>query len=84
MLEQNLQDIITGRSTEHDMEYSGIGRNGKAGMDILPRGQVVNDADGKPEFLIGRITDIGKKSKIDGVTGLYREPFPEEPASENV
>lgn len=48
------------------------------------RGQVVNDADGKPEFLIGRITDIGKKSKIDGVTGLYREPFLEEPASENV
>lgn len=72
MLEQNLQDIITGRSTEHDMEYRWVGRNGKP-VWISCRGQVVNDADGKPEFLIGRITDIGKKSKIDGVTGLYRE-----------
>ena len=72
MLEQNLQDIITGQSTEHDMEYRWVGRNGKP-VWISCRGQVVNDADGKPEFLIGRITDIGKKSKIDGVTGLYRE-----------
>ena len=74
MLEQNLQDIITGRSTEHDMEYRWIGRDGKP-VWISCRGQVVNDADGKPEFLIGRITDIGKKSKIDGVTGLYREHY---------
>ena len=78
MLEQNLQDIITGRSTEHDMEYRWVGRNGKP-VWISCRGQVVNDADGKPEFLIGRITDIGKVYRMGGdemailVPGIFHE-----------
>lgn len=72
MLEENLNQIISGRSKEHDMEYRWVGRDGKP-VWISCRGQVVEDSDGKPAFLIGRISDIGKKSKIDGVTGLYRE-----------
>lgn len=72
LLEANLNEIITGQSKEHDMEYRWVGRNGKP-VWISCRGQVVEDSDGKPAFLIGRISDIGKKSKIDGVTGLYRE-----------
>ena len=72
LLAQNLEQIISGKSKEHDMEYRWVGRDGKP-VWISCRGQVVEDSEGKPAFLIGRISDIGKKSKIDGVTGLYRE-----------
>lgn len=72
LLVANLNQIITGQSKEHDMEYRWVGRDGKP-VWISCRGQVVEDSDGKPAFLVGRISDIGKKSKIDGVTGLYRE-----------
>ena len=72
LLVADLNQIITGQSKEHDMEYRWVGRDGKP-VWISCRGQVVEDSDGKPAFLVGRISDIGKKSKIDGVTGLYRE-----------
>lgn len=72
LLAADLHRIISGQSKEHDMEYRWVGRDGKP-VWISCRGQVVEDSDGKPAFLVGRISDIGKKCKIDRVTGLYRE-----------
>ncbi len=72
VLEEDLNRIISGNSKEHNLEYRWVGKDGKP-VWISCRGQVVDDEDGNPLFLIGRISDIGRKSKIDGITGLYRE-----------
>lgn len=71
-LAADLEKIKNGTSTVHNMEYRWMGRRGKP-IWISCRGQVVQDGYGQAAFLIGRITEIGRKSKIDSVTGLYRD-----------
>ncbi len=72
MLNNNIQDIIDGKSNEHDLEYRWINKSGNP-VWISCRGQVVRDLDGRARYLIGRISELGRKNKIDNITGLYRE-----------
>ncbi|MCI8751268.1 MAG: EAL domain-containing protein [Lachnospiraceae bacterium] len=72
MLNNNIQDIIDGKSNEHDLEYRWINKSGNP-VWISCRGQVVRDLDGRVRYLIGRISELGRKNKIDNITGLYRE-----------
>lgn len=72
LLAANLNDIKKGYSTVHDMEYRWLGRDGRP-VWISCRGQVVKNGQGQAAYLIGRVSEIGRKSKMDGVTGLYRE-----------
>ena len=72
MLEQNIAGIRAKTIKEHDLEYRWIGKDGYP-VWISCRGQVTLDADGEVRYLVGRITELGKKNPIDSVTGLYRE-----------
>lgn len=72
LLLEDLDRIKSGQSLVHDMEYRWLGHDGRP-VWINCRGRVVQDEQGCAVYLLGRITEIAKKNKIDGVTGLYRE-----------
>lgn len=72
MLSDNLEKIKAGEIDEHDLEYKWINKDGDP-VWISCRGQVIRNGQGKAHFLVGRISELGRKNKIDNVTGLYRE-----------
>lgn len=72
LLEEELNALVKGEKIEHNMEYRWQAKEGRP-IWISCRGRVINGEDGKPAYLIGRISEIGRQSKVDGVTGLYRE-----------
>ena len=72
LLQEDLREIASGEKTEHNLEYRWLNWD-KHSVWISCRGQVVVDEQKKPRFLVGRIMEIDKKGKIDGITGLYRE-----------
>ena len=72
MLSDNLEKIKAGESDCHDLEYKWINKDGEP-VWISCRGQVIRNGQGKAHFLVGRISELGRKNKIDNVTGLYRE-----------
>ncbi len=72
MLKKDLNALSEGEKIDHDMEYRWLSKDGRP-IWISCRGRVINDEEGMPAYLIGRISEIGRQSKVDGVTGLYRE-----------
>lgn len=72
LLLNDLEKIRSGKTTVHNLEYRWLGKDRRP-VWINCRGRAVQDEQGETAYLIGRITEIAKKSKIDGVTGLYRE-----------
>lgn len=54
------------------MHYRWLDREGHP-VWINCRGRVLNDADGRPHFLVGCINEIGQKQKADNVSGLLGE-----------
>ena len=72
LLQKDLEMLKVGKSKVHNLEYRWLGKDGKP-IWISCRGQVVSDDEGNAICLIGRISEIARKSKVDGVTGLYRE-----------
>lgn len=73
-LTENLAQIRSGESQEHDLEYRWVDKNGKI-VWISCRGVVIQDTTKEEEtkLLIGRVTEIGSKRKADNVTGLFAE-----------
>lgn len=72
LLQEDLQALKDGEREVHNLEYRWLGVDGRP-VWISCRGQIVKNEQGQATLLIGRISEIGRKSKIDGVTGLYRE-----------
>lgn len=72
MLEQNIEGLKNRTIAEHDLEYRWLGKEGYP-IWISCRGQVVLGAAGNVRYLVGRITELGRKNPLDNVTGLYRE-----------
>jgi len=72
MLKNDLEAIKEQRQCEHNLEYRWLDKRGNP-IWINCRGKVVLDDNGKPQYLVGRIGELGKQSKIDNVTSLYRE-----------
>ena len=72
LLRDNLQGIIDGTVREHNLEYRWLGRNGHS-IWISCRGQVVYDQNDHAKYMVGRITELGRRNMIDNTTGLYRE-----------
>ena len=70
MLMEDLQEGINGRRKEHNLEYRWKTVDGTY-VAINCRGQYVISHGIK--YLIGRISEIGKQSRFDNNTGLYRE-----------
>lgn len=69
---KNLELVRTGMIEQHDLEYRWLNKNGNP-VWISSRGQVIFNDDGKAQYLVGRISELGRKNKIDNITGLYRE-----------
>ncbi|WP_180326578.1 EAL domain-containing protein [Raoultibacter phocaeensis] len=67
-LESN-QEIADGRTTSHCVEYRAINRRGEW-VWLRCRGHLILDSAGAPELFAGIITNLGKKEKIDHLTGL--------------
>ena len=72
MLSDNLGMIKAGKSNGHDLEYKWLNKNGNP-VWISCRGQVIRNEQGEAHFLVGRVSELGRKNKIDNITGLYRE-----------
>ena len=71
-LDDEFRRIMSGEIIFHNMHYRWLDRAGKP-VWINCRGRVLNDADGKPHFLVGCINEIGQKQKADNVSGLLGE-----------
>ena len=71
-LDDEFRRIMSGEIVFHNMHYRWLDRAGKP-VWINCRGRVLNDADGKPQFLVGCINEIGQKQKADNVSGLLGE-----------
>lgn len=71
-LDDEYRRIVSGEIVFHNMHYRWLDRAGKP-VWINCRGRVLNDADGKPHFLVGCINEIGQKQKADNVSGLLGE-----------
>lgn len=71
-LDDEFRRIMSGEIVFHNMHYRWLDRIGKP-VWINCRGRVLNDADGKPHFLVGCINEIGQKQKADNVSGLLGE-----------
>ena len=72
LLMEELKQVAKGEKNVHNLQYRWLDKNGKA-VWIDCRGIVLYDEEGKPEFLIGCINEIGKKPKADNVSGLLGE-----------
>lgn len=72
ILNNNMNLIKTGVLNEHDLEYRWLNKSGNP-IWVSCRGQVILNEDGKAHYLVGRISELGRKNKIDNITGLYRE-----------
>ena len=71
-LDDEFRRIMSGEIVFHNMHYRWLDRAGPP-VWINCRGRVLNDADGKPHFLVGCINEIGQKQKADNVSGLLGE-----------
>ncbi|MGN1145323.1 MAG: EAL domain-containing protein [Acetatifactor sp.] len=72
ILMEDLEQIQRNERSFHNLEYRWLTREGKP-VWINCRGQVIRDEQGKPEFLIGCINEIGRSQKADNISGLRRE-----------
>ncbi len=71
LLADNIRDVKEGILKEHDLEYRWLDKHDNI-VWISCRGQVIRE-DGQIRYLVGRVTELGRKNKIDNLTGLYRE-----------
>ena len=69
LLINDLEEIKACKKTTHDLQYRWMDKEGQP-VWINCRGRVLQDPDGKPDYLIGCINEIGRKQKADNVSGL--------------
>lgn len=69
MLKKDLDDVITGKKTEHNLRYRWLGKDGSP-IWINCRGHVISNSSGMPYLLIGCINEIGRRQTADNVSGL--------------
>lgn len=70
-LESN-QEIADGRVTTHCVEYRARNRDGEW-VWVRCRGHLEFDKQGEPELFAGFITNLGKRNRIDHLTGLFNK-----------
>lgn len=69
---ENLQEIMDGKQTVHNMEYRLIDKQGKV-VWISCRGTVQKNSEGKPFAFIGRVSDTIFRYKVDELTGFFNK-----------
>lgn len=70
-LESN-QEITDGRTDRHCVEYRAKNARGEW-VWLRCRGHLERDAQGEPVLFAGFITNLGKKNRIDPLTGLFNK-----------
>lgn len=69
-LKADLNLIMQGKKTVHDMEYRLMDRDGNF-IWISCRGTVTKASEDHPAFMIGRISDMALRHKVDALTGMF-------------
>lgn len=70
-LNADLERIARYGQAFHNLQYRWLGKDGKP-IWINCRGRVLFDREGKAEYLVGCINEIGVKQKADNVSGLLK------------
>lgn len=68
----DLNDLISGKTNVHFQEYRILDKNNHY-VWLRCRGHVESDENGVPFLFAGIITNLGKQSKIDSLTGLFNK-----------
>lgn len=72
LLMDDIEQLMNREKDFHNLQYRWMDKEGKP-VWINCRGRILCDEDGKPEFLVGCVNEIGVKQKADNVSGLLRE-----------
>ncbi len=72
LLREDLARIFHNEKSDHDLDYRWIDREGNP-VWINCRGQVIRNDQGKPQFLLGCINEIGQQQRADNKSGAMRE-----------
>ncbi|MGN0342778.1 MAG: EAL domain-containing protein [Roseburia sp.] len=67
-LTEDLMQVSSGKKTEHNLNYRWISLDGKP-VWINCRGRLIQK-NGRPQYLIGCINEIGRMQKADNISGL--------------
>lgn len=70
-LESN-QEVADGNTQNHHVEYRAMNRKGDW-VWLRCRGYMIKDGNGKPDLFAGIVTNLGKKNRIDHITGIYNK-----------
>lgn len=68
--DESIDDLLSGKTDEHDLEYQVVNRKGEH-VWIVCRGLLMRDDQGEPVLFSGAITNLERKGKVDAITGLY-------------
>lgn len=72
LLKKDLELLLSGVKDFHNLQYRWLDCN-REPVWINCRGKILCDEEGRPEYLIGCINEIGRKQKADNVSGLLGE-----------
>lgn len=72
ILQEDIKKIVAGLKDEHNLQYRWLDRE-KRPVWINCRGQIFLDAEGRAEYMIGCVNEIGTMQKADNISGLLRE-----------
>ena len=68
--DESIDDMLCGKTDEHDLEYQVRNRKGEY-IWIVCRGLLMHDDDGAPVLFSGAVTSLERKGKVDATTGLF-------------
>lgn len=68
--DESIDDMLCGKTDEHDLEYQVRNRKGEC-IWIVCRGLLMRDDDGAPVLFSGAVTSLERKGKVDATTGLF-------------
>ena len=68
--DESIDDMLCGKTDEHDLEYQVRNRKG-AYIWIVCRGLLMRDGDGSPVLFSGAVTSLERKGEVDATTGLF-------------
>lgn len=72
LIDNDFELILAGKKKFHNLHYRWLDKNSLP-VWINCRGQVLDDDDGNPRYLIGCINETGKKQRADNISGLLGE-----------
>ena len=72
LLREDLEAVVYGGKLVHDLNYRWINRNGKP-VWVSCRGNVIQDDDGTPMVLIGRVSRALFENKVNRITGMFNK-----------